>query len=63
MDAMSTPTSMPPAIPPAEVDARPLRPVARWVIRRDETGRARLVMVWSVPDPDAAHRALHVVSA
>jgi hypothetical protein len=36
-----------------ELSAHPLRPVARWTPCLDEAGRRRLVMVWSVPDPDA----------
>jgi hypothetical protein len=31
-----------------------LRPIARWVPELGADGRARLVMVWSVPDLDAA---------
>jgi hypothetical protein len=39
-----------------EWTARPLRPVARWTAQRDENGRPRLQMTWSVPEvtPDAA---------
>lgn len=35
-------------------DSVRLRPTARWEQRQDDTGRSRLVMVWSVPDPDTA---------
>ena len=40
-----------------------LRPVARWVQEPDGEGRSRLVMVWSVPDPDSALRRLAAVQA
>jgi hypothetical protein len=46
-----------------EREARPLRPVARWVQERDETGRDRLVMVWSVPDPHMAMLGLDAAQA
>lgn len=34
--------------------ARPLRPIARWSVVDDETGRARLRMTWSVPEVTAS---------
>lgn len=34
-----------------EWSARPLRPVARWITVKDEGGRSRLEMRWSVPEP------------
>jgi hypothetical protein len=34
---------------PAEMSASALRPVAHWESRVDESGRARLSMVWRVP--------------
>jgi len=46
-----------------EAEARPLRPVARWVHEQDAQGRARLVMVWSVPDPHVATLDLGVAHA
>ncbi|HEY6793806.1 MAG TPA: hypothetical protein VI248_03875 [Kineosporiaceae bacterium] len=47
----------------AEQVAPPLRPIARWVQERDGEGRARLVMVWSTPDPDVALTDLRAVEA
>jgi hypothetical protein len=35
----------------SEWDARPLRPVAHWVLMPVAGGRQRLEMVWQVPDP------------
>ena len=35
----------------APVEAPRARPVARWVEELDASGRRRLVMVWSVPEP------------
>lgn len=35
-----------------------LRPVARWIPTTDDSGRRRLVMVWEVPDLDAAAASL-----
>jgi hypothetical protein len=35
----------------SEWDARPLRPVAHWVLMPATGGRQRLEMVWQVPDP------------
>ncbi len=40
-----------------------LRPVARWVPEVGTDGRTRLVMVWSVPDPDTAAAQLGSVTA
>ena len=40
-----------------------LRPVARWVVVREQEGPARLEMVWSVPDPDAALPGLTTTTA
>ena len=40
-----------------------LRPVARWVRESDDQGRDRLVMVWSVPDPDVALTGLATADA
>jgi hypothetical protein len=40
-----------------------LRPIARWVREPDGEGRDRLVMVWSVPDVDAALIHLAAVEA
>ncbi len=51
------------SIPQAEVDARPLRPVATWVRMPDETGRLRLTQIWTVPDPLALHAAQAVREA
>jgi hypothetical protein len=41
----------------AEWIARPLRPVASWVLVPQAAGAARLEMVWRVPDPQAADAA------
>jgi hypothetical protein len=35
----------------SEWSARPLRPVAHWVLMPTTGGRARLEMVWEAPDP------------
>jgi hypothetical protein len=43
--------------PEVEQRASALRPVARWATVRDDTGRMRLAMTWSVPDPDPAQFA------
>jgi hypothetical protein len=49
--------------PFGEWTAAELRPVAHWERRPDETGRSRLVMVWTVPDADEAFRRVTAVSA
>jgi hypothetical protein len=38
----------------SEWTAAPLRPVARWVTVRDDDGRTRLEMTWSVPTVEVA---------
>jgi hypothetical protein len=39
------------------------RPIAHWVHEQDDSGRGRLIMVWSVPDPDTALARLAAVDA
>jgi hypothetical protein len=41
-------------LPVSERIVGALRPVARWVPQAGADGRTRLVMIWSVPDPQPA---------
>jgi hypothetical protein len=42
----------------SEWTARPLRPVAHWVLMPTSGRRARLEMVWGVPDPMPSQASL-----
>jgi hypothetical protein len=48
--------------PECEWTARGLRPVARWVQRLEPDG-VRLVMEWSVPDPEPQDATRSVTTA
>lgn len=45
-------------VPSVPASATSVRPVARWIQTVDDRGRCRLVMLWHVPDLDAALRAI-----
>ena len=49
--SIPSPTAERPTGSTAEWTARPLHPVARWMLTPDATGRDHLTCVWEVPDP------------